>query len=125
MIVAATISITLLILLVVFQILLAAGAPFGHFAWGGQHKTLPRKLRVSSALSIVIYVMFALFILSRAGIWQLIPQGSFLDISLWVMGGYLVIGVLMNAMSHSKPERYVMTPTALILAVCMLIIASS
>ena len=48
-----------------------------------------------------------------------------LDVGLWVMTGYLFLGVLMNAISRSKPERNVMTPVALVLAVCFLVVAVS
>lgn len=124
MIVATFISLALLGLLVIFQLLLIAGAPLGHFAWGGQHKVLPTKLRVSSVFSIGIYAFIAALITSKAGIWQLIPQGSFLDIALWVVFGYLALGVGMNALSRSKPERYTMTPTALALAICLFVVAN-
>ena len=121
---AAVISLTLLALLVVFQVLLIAGVPIGNFAWGGQHKTLPRNLRIGSVFSIVIYAFIAALIVSKAGLWQLIPQGTFLDITLWVVFAYLALGVVMNAISRSKPERYTMTPVALVLAVCIFVIAN-
>lgn len=124
MILAAYISLTLLGLLVLFQILLIAGAPLGHFAWGGQHKVLSAKLRVSSVFSIGIYAFIAALIASKAGVWHLIPQGSFLNIALWVVFAYLVLGVGMNAISRSKPERYTMTPVALALAICLFFVAN-
>ncbi len=34
--------------LVVFQILLAIGLPFGKLAWGGENARLPKKLRIST-----------------------------------------------------------------------------
>jgi len=124
MILATIISSSLLIFLIIFQMLLILGLPLGHFAWGGQHKILPRKLKVGSAISIGIYTFFSLLILSKANIWQVFPQGSFLNISLWVIAIYLTAGVIMNAISRSKPERYTMTPVALTLAICLFIIAS-
>ena len=55
----ATFLIVFLSGLVIFQTLLAFGAPFGKAAWGGQHDAvLPQKLRISSAISAV----FLLFI---------------------------------------------------------------
>ena len=39
--------------------------------------------------------------------------------------GYLTLGVVMNAISRSKPERYAMTPVALALALLALLIALS
>ena len=49
--------------LVIFQTLLAFGAPFGKAAWGGQHDAvLPQKLRISSAISAgsLVYCHFVL-----------------------------------------------------------------
>lgn len=43
---------------------------------------------------------------------------------MWVVFGYLTLGTLMNALSRSKPERFVMTPVALSLAFLALIIAT-
>lgn len=37
--------------------------------------------------------------------------------------GYFALGILMNAISRSLPERLVMTPVVFVLAVCCLIIA--
>jgi hypothetical protein len=123
MLTAALISLTLLALLAFFQILLIAGAPIGRFAWGGQHKILPPKLRIGSVVSIGIYAFIAALILSKAGIWQVIPEGTFLTVSLWVVFAYFVLGVGMNAISRSKAERYTMAPASLVFAICLFIIA--
>lgn len=123
MLIAALISLTLLGLLAFFQILLIAGVPIGKFAWGGQHKTLPPKLRISSIVSIGIYAFIAVLIVSKAGLWQVIPEGTFLTVSLWVVFGYFVLGVGLNAISRSKAERYTMTPASLVFAICLFIIA--
>ena len=37
--------------------------------------------------------------------------------------GYLALGVLMNAISRSKLERFIMTPVALVLAILALVVA--
>lgn len=121
--IAGLIFIVLIILLCVFQFALSFGAPLGHFAWGGKHRVLPRKLRVSSALSVIIYVGMALVIASKAGLVEVIPQGAFLTVLSWGIFAYLTLGVFMNAISRSKLERYTMTPVALILAVSALVVA--
>ena len=83
---------------------------------------LPTGLRFGSVVSILIYAVFAVFLLSKAGLWDLVANETVLDVGLWVMSAYLVLGVLMNAVSRSKPERNLMTPTALVLAVCVLVV---
>lgn len=120
---SAIIATSILILLIVFQIALIAGAPLGHFAWGGKNKILPVKLRIASVSSILIYILFILFILSKAHIWEVITYAPLLQTGLWVMTGYLFLGVLLNLASRSKQERYTMTLVALVLAVTFLVVA--
>jgi hypothetical protein len=44
--------------LAVFQLLLAAGVPWGEAAWGGSHEgTLPASLRIGSAGSLLVYAV--------------------------------------------------------------------
>jgi hypothetical protein len=110
--------------LAVFQAALAFGAPIGHFAWGGAHKVLPQKLRISSAVSIVLYGFFAAIILSRAGLISFGDAGL-IGTATWILFGYFSLGVVMNGISRSKPERAVMTPVAASLAVLYLLVALS
>ncbi|MCG2621997.1 hypothetical protein LVY72_08710 [Arthrobacter sp. I2-34] len=109
--------------LVVFQLLLIAGLPLGRLAWGGSHKVLPARLRIGSVVSIVLYGLFGLVLLDRAELIDVLPDGVSL-VGAWVLTAYFVIGVVMNAVSRSKPERYTMTPVALLLAGTCLIVAS-
>ncbi len=121
--IAAITALVALSFLTVFQILLICGAPLGQFAWGGRNKKLPLKLRIGSAISILIYSALALFAVSKVPVWPAITNSSVLTVGLWVIVAYLVLGVVLNAFSRSKSERYLMTPVALLLAVCFLIIA--
>lgn len=120
---AVTLFTALIVLLALFQVALIAGAPFGAYAWGGQHVgKLPTKLRVGSVVSLLLYVCFALVVLDRAGVLELFPVG-FSRIAIWVVFGVLVLSVAANAASRSKRERLVMTPLAAALAILALIIA--
>jgi hypothetical protein len=119
---AAVVACVILLGLAVLQAGLAAGRPWGRLAWGGQHEVLPRQLRISSAVSILVYVLFAAVALTAAGIVGLLPDG-FASVAAWVITGYSALGVVMNGISRSKPERAVMTPVSLVLAVCFGIIA--
>ncbi len=101
---------------------LAAGRPWGRLAWGGQHEVLPSRLRVGSAVSIVLYAGFAAVLLTAARLLGLLPEG-FADVAVWVLTGYFALGVVVNGISRSRPERAVMTPVSLVLAVCSLVVA--
>lgn len=109
----------------VFQVALIAGAPLGRFAWGGGNKVLPQQFRIASAFSVLLYVFFAVLLLSKGGVAGIVPAGPFLDIAMWVVTAYFFLGVLMNAISRSKSERMLMTPVALVLAVVFLSVAAS
>jgi hypothetical protein len=109
--------------LIVFQTALAFGAPLGKYAWGGQHTILPKKLRISSLSSIVIYAFFTIIILDKGAVVNLISDQSFVDIITWILVGYFWLGVFMNSISRSKPERNLMTPVALLLAILTTLIA--
>jgi len=111
---------TVIVLLAVFQVLLIAGLPLGEFAWGGQHKVLPKKLRIGSISSIFIYVLFLAIFLSKTGGVNLIQDGLLLNVLFVIMTIYSGLGILMNFISRSKKERLVMTPVAFILFVCCL-----
>jgi hypothetical protein len=111
--------------LAVFQVALIAGAPLGHLAWGGQHKVLPRKLRTGSAVSIVLYAVFAYAALARAGLAAPLISGTFTDVSAWVLTAYFAVGVVMNGISRSQPERLTMTPVVLVLALLYLVLSLS
>src|ERR671917_2033912 len=100
---AAVVGVVLLAALAVFQTALICGAPLGRFAWGGQHVVLPSRLRIGSAVSIVLYALFALLVLQAAGVVSLLPDGV-ADVGIWVLTGYLALGVALNAISRSRPE---------------------
>lgn len=121
--VAAILFTVLTALLIIFQIALSFGAPIGFLAWGGQHKILPAKMRVASLLSIVIYTLMAIVILSKAGVIAIFSESQTLTVTTWIIAGYLTFGILLNAISRSKPERYTMTPVALLMAVAAFIVA--
>jgi hypothetical protein len=123
---AAAIAFCLLLAaLAVFQIALIAGAPLGHLAWGGRDRVLPRRKRIGSVVSIVLYAAFAILALERTDLTDLLPPAAdaVVQVLMWVVFAYLVLGIPLNLLSRSKPERYVMTPVATVLAILALLVA--
>ena len=108
--------------LAVFQLLLVGGAPLGRYAWGGQNEVLPVRLRIGSAVAIVLYGAFALLMLEAAGRDGVLPDG-FVGVAIWVLTAYFALGIAMNAASRSRQERLVMTPVVAVLAVLCLVLA--
>jgi hypothetical protein len=123
--VAAAIALTVILaVLAVFQLALALGAPIGRFAWGGQHRVLPAKLRIGSLVSILIYAVIALLALDRVDLIDVVPD-PVSTVGMWIVFAYFVLGIPLNAVSRSKAERYTMTPVVAVLAVLSLLVALS
>lgn len=110
-------------LLGVFQLALASGAPWGRLAWGGGHERLPTAFRIGSLLSILVYAVFATIVLERAGLIAVLPSAEIARIGAWIIAGYSALGIIMNAISRSVPERLVMTPVALVLGGSAMLVA--
>jgi len=112
-------------IIAILTVLVACGLPLGEFTMGGKYKTLPKKFRIIAILSFFVQV-FAIFIILQAGS----------HISLWFSYGltkgiciffatYLSLNTIMNLLSNSKKEKYVMTPLSTLAAVCFWISAFS
>ena len=122
-IVGLVVSLAILAALAVMQVLLIAGTPIGEFAWGGQHRVLPRRLRIGAAVALILYAAFAAVLLSRSGV---LPGGASVGIIVgtWVLFGYAVISVLPNLASRSRRERTVQTPVSILLAISIGLVAA-
>ena len=121
--IAAILLCVLLGALAVFQLALVLGAPLGQFAWGGADRVLPRAKRIGSVVSIVLYALFAGVFLMKAGLVPMALPEIVVDVAAWVIVGYFALGIPMNGMSRSKPERYTMTPILVVLLALALIVA--
>jgi hypothetical protein len=119
----AYVACTILAALTVFQLALIAGAPLGRYAWGGSHTVLPNRLRVGSVVSIILYGIFSIIVLGKAGLIDIIANDNVINMGIWILTVYFFIGVVMNGISRSKSERAVMTPVALALGISCLLLA--
>lgn len=108
----------LFLVVVVMYILVAFGLPLGEFTMGGQYKILPKKYRIMAIVSVAIQ-LFAILIILQAG--AFIPLLFSLKITKYIcffFAVYLSLNTIMNLISKSKKEKYVMTPLSLITAIC-------
>ena len=121
--IAAIIATVIFAIMVVFQLLLASGAPIGHLAWGGKYKRLPYKLRFVSLVSVVIFILACFCVMERAGLSKFIGQNLFIKISVWILAGLFGLSTLGNLMSQSTIEKRLMTPVALTLTITCVIVA--
>jgi len=109
--------------LVVFQLALIAGAPLGRAAWGGASTQLPTSLRLASVVAILIYGLGALFVLRRAGFLIRWLSPGLARWGTWALVILLTLAALPNFLSQSPWERFLLGPTALLLAALCLLVA--
>jgi hypothetical protein len=120
----AAIALTaLLAVLALFQLALILGAPLGEFAWGGADRVLPPAKRIGSGVSILVYGLIGWIILARAALVPAPIPETAVAIAAWIVTAYFALGILMNALSRSRKERFTMTPVAALLAALSLIVA--
>ena len=104
MLVIALVLAALMVVLFVFQLLLALGVPWGRAAWGGQFEVLPNGYRVASLVAAVFFAFSVLVVLSKVEVLMLIgPKVA--NVFFWIYTIYFGIGIFMNAISKSKVER--------------------
>jgi hypothetical protein len=123
--VAAIAALVLFALLIVFQLALALGAPWGRAAYGGQiNGVLPTHFRVASAVAVVVWAAIALVVARRGGlpVWAPLPE-SWLPVVMWIVVGLLAIAVVMNAITPSALERAIWLPFTLVLFASTLTVA--
>lgn len=123
---AAVIATCLLGLLVVFQLFLAIGAPWGSAAYGGGHPgVLPLGLRLNSLVfGLIGYPVAMLYVLDAGGVVDTEWLPGSRTVAMWVLVVFFGLGTLANFASRSRVERW-WGPVALALAVCCGLIATS
>lgn len=120
---AARLFMALDALAVLFQILLAAGMPWGEYAWGGAYPgTLPPPMRVASAFSALLLGAMGAVVLIRAGIVRPDWRDRFRK-PAWFVTGYFAVGVVANAITPSAMERIIWLPVAAALFGLSLVVA--
>lgn len=121
----AILGATLFLFVVAISILVALGLPLGEFTMGGQHKVLPKKYRIMAIVSVVIQ-LFAIVIILQAGDFiTLFFSPMITKYICFFFAIYLSLNTIMNLLSKSKKEKYVMTPLSLITAICFWVTAFS
>jgi hypothetical protein len=110
---------------VLFQLALALGAPWGRYAMGGAFPGVyPPPMRVAAVVQIAILAGVALIVLARADL--VLPQWRRASRWLvWVVVAFLGVGVVLNLITPSPMERLIWAPVAVILFLAGLRVALS
>lgn len=119
----ASIGAILCLMIVVLQILLTLGKPYGALTMGGKFTILPLPLRIVSGVSAVIIGVIGYLLLQQSGVFPFLLSYEVSSVILWVFTIYLGINVLGNLLSKSKWERRIMTPIAGVMFVVCLVVS--
>jgi len=95
-----------------FEIALAAGAPWGRYAFGGQNPgRLPDLLRVASMLQALIWSSWIALALVRCGV---IPSRLFRLSKrlMWLVVALNALALVLNTITPSEVERLLWAPVA-------------
>lgn len=120
---AALVYAGLTLIVALFQVGLALGAPWGEAAMGGAIKgAFPPRLRVAAVVQIAILAALAGVVLSRAGLalpeWRATSQWL-----VWGVVGFGALGVVLNLITRSRLERRIWAPVAVLLFASALLVA--
>ena len=123
--VAAAVFCVLTVVVVVFQLALAAGAPWGAASMGGRFPgRYPPIMRLVCLVQILVLAAIATLVLVRAGLvlpeWR---QGTRLPI--WGVVTFCMIAVVLNLLTPSRLERLLWAPIAAGLLASSLVVALS
>lgn len=123
--IAARIFATFTVVAILFEIALAAGMPWGEFAWGGNYSgVLPTDMRVASVVQAFLLLALILVVLIRAGLifpaWQPISKKL-----VWAVVTYCALGVIANAITPSFWERIIWLPVLTICFASSLVVAKA
>lgn len=124
MITAAFILVAVQIIVSLFQLALVLGAPMGEYTLGGQTQgKLSIKLRVVSAISLLVNLAIAGHYLAQTGTIQTLLPSDLNQIANWGLVVFTSAGLVMNSISRSKKERNMWVPVLLLSLTCAVIVA--
>ncbi len=108
---------------ILFQIGLALGAPWGAYAMGGSNPgRFPPALRVVAAVQGVVIGLLVVFVLSEADLVlpALADQFGYL---VWLAVGFSALSVVLNAITRSPVERRLWLPVAAVMLLSSVVVA--
>ena len=110
---------------IVFQVALAAGAPWGEAAYGGVFPgRLPKGMRINSLVfALIVFPAVILYILDIGGVMESSWLPGSRTFVIWVLVVFFGLGTLMNGISRSRIERILWTPVNAALLICCLVLA--
>ena len=110
-------------IVIILSILIICGLPLGELTMGGQYKVFPKKLKIVLVIQLILQLFFVIILLQMGEFIPLWFSYNVTKIIGIVMAIYLSINTVMNLISKSKKEKYIMTPLSFVTAICFWITA--
>lgn len=110
-------------LIAILYIALVLGSPYGEFAMGGKYMVMPKLMRVKYAVAVFIQIFGMIILLQTGNVFSTKIPNNVANIGCYVFTAYLTLNTIMNAISKSKKEKYIMTPLTAITAICFFVTA--
>ncbi len=113
------------VIVIGFQLALAAGAPWGAYAMGGAYPgQFPPELRVAAVVQALILIGLALVVLARANVtlpgWHRASRWL-----IWLVIAFALLSFVLNLITPSAVERAMWAPVAFLLLVSSVTVAFS
>lgn len=115
---AAVIGACTFFVIIILSILIICGLPLGELTMGGSYRVFPKELRLLLITQLVLQIFFMVIILQTGGFLGLFFSHKVTKVIGIIMAVYLSLNVVVNSISKSKKERYIITPLSLISAIC-------
>jgi len=113
----------IIIIIVLFQMGLALGMPWGEYAMGGYFPgRFPWKLRLLAIVQGILLVIFAFIVMDKADLFRF-KYVSIPAIAIWIVVAFSILTSILNFIAQSKKEKKIWLPASLLLLVTSLIVA--
>ncbi len=122
---AAKIFAVFTLIVIAFQLALAAGAPWGSISMGGKFPGVyPKKMRIAAIFMGAFLGLQALIVAVSSG-WIYPEWQTVIGRLIWLVVAINVLGFLMNLVTPSRWERIIWAPVASIFLLCSVLVAWS
>ena len=123
--VAAQIFALLIFVVVLFQLALMLGAPWGNVAMGGRFPgKIPPVMRIAALIQGLVLGVIGFIVLIRG---QVLNSNLYeiTEIAIWVVVTLMGLSLVMNLVTPSRWERIIWAPVVVVLFTCSVVVALS
>ncbi|WP_454191289.1 hypothetical protein [Paenibacillus sp. Marseille-Q7038] len=121
--ISAIVFSSLIAIVILFQLALAAGIPWGSYAMGGKYPgKYPPIMRIAALFQVLILALLAVIVLSKSGI--TLPRSyPFANSAIWFVVVFSTVATILNMLTRSKWERRIWAPVSILLLITSITVA--